>query len=254
MKFYFKKYFPVPPIVIALFFILITILSCTERTANLEKADSLAARGMYAQAEKELKNALIKTYSDTLQYARIRNRIKNIRRFRFFKPLDSLLRVNNWPQAFSEWQRLNRALKDSSEEVKRFYGFELFHKKSIIDSALNRANVYWDDLKEGLKFPSAKIALVRLKYETLGLHLAKQDSLEEARAMFDRSLRKIRLSKLSTAESKIYFAYMEGHFENCLRELKSLPDSLKDRHWKNLQFFLDNYGKTLTLDERFKLW
>jgi hypothetical protein len=149
---------------------------------------------------------------------------------------------------------LDSTLKDSSQKIRYFYGFHLYHKKSLLDSVLNKKQAYWNDQKKCLQFPSANTALVRLKYEALGLYLAQQDSLEEARAMFDRSLRKIRLSKLNTAEKKIYFAYMEGHFEECLHALQSFPDNAKDKHWKNLQTFLNRYGKKLTLDERFKLW
>ena len=246
----FVKQLKFPAIVLILFL----LLSCGGQPDDLKKAEQLTAQGLYTQAEAILRTALTKNYSDTLQYARIRNRIKIIHRLRFFETLDTLTTVEKWSQASAVWKDLNSALQDSTEKIRRFYGFTLFHYKSLIDSALGRENAYWNDVRKGLHFPTAKIPLIRLKYEKLGLHLAEQDSLEEAQAMFDRSLRTLRVTKLSAPLKKVYFSYMEGHFEECLHTLKSLPDSTKDNHWKNLQTFLNRYGNKLTLDERFKLW
>ncbi len=237
-----------------LFTICYPILSCREEAPNLKKADRLSAQGLYIQAEEFLRTALSKNYVDTMQYMRIRNRLKIIYRFRFFKPLDTLIAAKKWQQASVEWYRLNNALKDSSEKTMHFYGFDLFHKKSRIDSAMGSKKAYWSAIKKGLQFPSTNTKYIRQKYEELGFYLAEQDSLEEARAMFDRSLRILRVTELSDSLKEIYFSYMEGHFEGCLHLLKSLPDTVKDNHWRNLQFFLDKYGKELTLDERFKLW
>ena len=239
------------PAIVCLLFLL---FSCGEQPADLKKAEQLTTQGLYNQAERILKTALRENYSDTLQYARIQARIKIIRRFRFFQPLDTLIAAQRWPQADTVWRRLNSALNDSSKRIGHFYGFDLFHKKSILDSALNREDAYWNDLKKGLPFPTANQQLVRLKYEKLGFYLAERDSLEEARAMFDRSLRIIRISKLAVPQKKAYFFYMEGHFKECLHALQSLPDSAKDKHWENLQTFLKRYGNKLTLYKRFKLW
>lgn len=239
---------------LVLLFILMAFFSCSEAPADLNKAEQLTARGFYRQAEEVLKEALNQSYSDTLQYARIRNRLKILHRLRFFKTLDSLILSEKWSQASALWEKLNSALRDSTEKTRNYYGFTLFHYKSRIDSALGKTNAYWNGIRKSLRFSTVKIPLIRLKYEQLGLHLAEQDSLTEARAMFDRSLRKLRVARLSPALKQIYFDYMDGRFVNCLHTLKMLPDSLKDTHWKNMQFFLDTYGKALTMDERFKLW
>ena len=246
----FLKQLKIPAIVLIIFL----LMSCHEPSPDFKKVEQLTAKGLYTQAEAILKTALTKRYSDTLHYARILNRIKIIRRLRFFKTLDTLTIVGKWAPASTVWKGLYSALQDSTPKTRRFYGFTLFHYKSLIDSALGLKGAYWSALKRGLRFPTVKTALARLKYEKLGLYLAGQDSLEEARAMFDRSLRMLRVTKLNAPFNKVYFSYMEGHFEECLHTLISLPDSTKDNHWKRLQTFLNRYGTKLTLDERFKLW
>ena len=233
---------------------LLLSLNCHEPEAKLDTVDQLIHNGDYISAKTILKSELKKSFSDTLQYNRIHNRLKRIRQIQFFSPLDTEIQNKNWNAAKIVYNELTLALKDSSDTVKWAYSFNHFHKKSLLDSALQNNNDYFNSLQQAVKYPTTQKSLLRHKYEQLGLYLAEQDSLVSARENFDRSFRMVQISRLDSVLTPAYFLYMDGKFSSSLKKMQIIPDSLKDAHWQRLEKFLSLYADKLTLEQRFKLW
>lgn len=230
------------------------LFSCKEKTADLKLIDNLISDRNFKQATHLLEIKAQKIYSDSTQYDRINNRFVKIRRKLFFSGLDSLILINDWPNSDSLLTQMQKNLKDSSLEIQKKYFFELYHKKSVVDSALKRDPQYWKDLRNGLKYSFEDRKLIRLKFELLAQNMAEKDSLGEARILFDKSFRMVRYSELSNDLKKAYLFYMDGKFKDCASRLKQIPQEEKDANWVRLENFLNLYSDKLTTENRFKLW
>ncbi len=237
-----------------LFLIFSNLTSCKEKAAGLAPVDSLINNGMYNQATELLREYARKDYSDSLQYDRIQYRFEKIQQKLFFAGLDSMIRLKRWQRSDSLLERIQLSLKDSAKQIQKKYYFELYHKKSQVDSALKRDTPYWNDIRNGLKYTFEDANLVRVKYELLALHLAENDSLLKARILFDKSFRMVRFNQLNDNLKQAYLNFMDGKFNSCLLILKQIPEDQKDKHWKKLEHFLTLYANKLTIEERFKLW
>lgn len=233
---------------------IIFLSACKDKPTDLHEVDQLIKQKLYGRAGEILNIELAKDFSDTLHYSKIKNRLNIIQRLQFFKSLDDLTEQNKWQRSQAMWLRLKSSLNDSLKETRRLYGFALFHKKSMIDSALRQTDSYWQNLRKSVLYPTTSKKLLRGNFEKLGLQLAEQDSIKKARIMFDKSFRMIRISTIDKELSAAYFLYMEGKFRLCLAKLNQVSDKNKDAHWRRLEEFLTLYTDKLTLDERFKLW
>lgn len=237
-----------------IFFLLIYLHSCSDTKPSLKDIDSLIVQHKYQQALQLTQSELKKDFSDTLDYKRLKKRIKTIERKQFFASIEQEIEQDNWQIANTNWKKVYFTFNNSSKSLQKKYGFDLYYLKSSIDSALSDSSAFWQSVKRSLEFNTANHLLQRQRYEKLGIHLASRDSLKEARECFDRSIRKVRSHQLNPALLKVYSAYMEGNFNNCRDELNAIPDSLQNNHWRRLQKFLNLYAAKLTSEERFKLW
>jgi len=230
------------------------LLSCAEKTAELDEVDRQIEQKNYAQAKQLVLVKQQKSFSDTLQYARIKARLQRLEHLIYFQKLENLIFRKNWTEAETLSIRMQIGLTDSTFKSDPEYYFSLFHWRAVIDSALNRPDSSQVYLQKAIQLPTTQRYFLQDDLEKLGLILAKQDSLVTARRLFDQSLRMTRVSQLDTVLQNIYYLYMDGKFNECLKQFREIPDSLKSKRWKNLHLFLEKYGDQLTLDERFKLW
>ncbi len=234
--------------------LLFFILSCSEKTADLDQVDIQIKQKNYALAKQFLLAEQKKSFSDTLQYARINTRLKRIDHLLYFNDLENYALQKNWAKAEQVWIRKQIELSDSPANPIPDYYFSLFHWRAVIDSALNSPDSAQAYLQKAIRIPTTQRYLLQTDLEKLGFILAEQDSLVAARRLFDQSLRMLRISKLDKELQQIYYLYMDGKFGKCREQLKGIPDSLKSERWKNLQLFLEKFSEQLALDERFKLW
>lgn len=232
----------------------IAILSCSETVADLSQADQQIKQKQYALAKQLLLEEQKKSFSDTLQYARIRTRLQRLEQLIFFEKLQDLIFQEKWVAAEQLWHQKQRSLSDSAMASQKSYRFTLFHLHAVIDSALNRPDSMYFFLRKATCYPTRQRNLLRADLEKLAFYVADQDSLVKARRLFDQSLRMAKVSQLDSSLQQAYFLYMDGKFCDCRERLITIPDTLKSRRWQNLQTFLEKYSDRLNLDERFKLW
>lgn len=235
-------------LVLATFF-----FACSKERADLRQVDQWIAEGNYQPALTACREALKESYSDTTQFQRIRARIRYIQHGKFFHRLNNLVEKRDWMAAEKQALRLEKALSDSVAN-KRFYLFELYHLKSVIDSATADSAGYWMAIEKSLAYPTRQRKLKRRYYELAGLHWAHRDSLQQARIYFDRSFRMLPFNALNDLQKVAFLHYMEGRYDSCFVSLKSIPAVFKDSHWQRLEKLVRLLRKQKTDSTRFKLW
>jgi len=240
--------------IISITVLIILIAACSQDEANLETVDSLITIGKYEQAGKILHNFEMKSYSDTVQVKRIKARIRTLERKRFFKTPDKFIDVKMWDKADKSLDSLQRRINLLEKHRKQPYLFDYFYRKSIIDSALGKAEKSVQDMEQAVKHYTGEHEKLWRLYEKLAVYYAEQGEFVKARENLDKALRKTDLNNIKPELRRVFSLYMNGSFLKARDSLEVIPDSLKDKHWKTAQKFFEKYADKLTMEDRFRLW
>jgi len=234
--------------------LLMVIFSCSPSEADLEEADRLIESRHYAEALPLLQAELLKDFSDTTQYERIRHRIFLVHKGQFFEDLVRYRREKAWSMAAVELSRLDSVLRTIPEDSSRLFRFDYYIYHSEVDSVLGDREAWSMALYLATQFPLGNEETIRDIFAKLAFYQAEQADLEKAIDMMDSMMRAIQIRSMEPSFKSAFYLYMEGEFENALNQLKQIPVSEKDRHWKRLERFLEKYHNQLKQQNRFKLW
>lgn len=230
------------------------ITKCSEKEANLEKVDSLITIGDYIQAGKILRNFELQSYSDTIQVKRIKHRIKILNRKKYFNNIDILIENKEWSKSRENLDDLKIKIKKMNIKRMSAYYFDYFFRLSVVDSAHNEQDAVINSMENALEYPTSEHETLLVIYEKLAFYYAENDKMIKARENLDKALRKTDLSTIDPGLQKVFSFYMNGDFLKAKQLIINISDSVKDKHWKTTQLFLEKYGDKLTMEERFKLW
>lgn len=230
------------------------LVSCSDKKADLAQADQYIDQKKYDLAIQLLNQELRKGFSDTTEYQRIKQRIFIIKKHRFFAALDSSIFKRDWKEAARQIKQLKNRLKNMEQKVSRKHYFDLYYKKSLVDQHLNDEEAKISSLKKALKYWTNRHDLIQTIYEELAFYYAQKNEMVKAREMLDKSLRKTDIINLKGNLQKAFYSYMDGQYDKALEYIKEVPQEKKDKHWQNVEKFLEKYSDKLTMEDRFKLW
>ncbi|MCD6375659.1 MAG: hypothetical protein J7L94_09040 [Caldisericaceae bacterium] len=234
------------------FAFLIFLVACSSEP-DLTTIDRLIANGKFSQARKLIEQELQKEWSDTLQYKRLKYRLLKSEKGAVFAAIDSLIKINP-NQALQRLAQLEDSLKRMKTEKQKYFYFDLYRKRARIYKEQGQDSLWFQQCYKALRSFTDQYELKQDLFEQCAFYLAAKGKANQGLKMLDGSFREIRLHQLNPQLKKVYYAYMNGEFEKALTLLKNFPVSQKDRHWLNLERFLENYGQMLSKEERFKLW
>ena len=231
---------------------LIFLLNCASEP-DLEQIDRLITEGKFEQAKTPIEQELKKEWSDTLQYKRLEYRLIKVEKGQTFKRIDSLT-AQNPAQGLLSLISFEDSLQNMPRAKSRYFYFDLHVRKARIFKRLGRDTLWFKEAYKALNSFTDQYELKRDLFEQCAFYLAGQGKFDQGLKMLDNSFREIKLHKLQPELKKAYYAYLNGNFNQALTLLKNIEPEKKNRHWMNLQKYLENYAQNLSTEERFKLW
>lgn len=238
------------PVIIILLF----LLYCSQKEADLEEADQLIQSGQFNEALSLLREEMNKEYADTSQYDRIRHRIFLAQKGLFFKDVEALSGKGAWEPAGTGLKKLDSILQSLPQDSSKLYRFDYYLYKARVDSVLNGKEEWAKTLFQATHYPLGNPEQMKDIFIRLAFYHGKKENFDKARDMMAYMLRTIPVGSLDgPLKSALYF-YMEGKFSQALGQLQKIPSNEKDRHWKRMERFLERYHEQLSTQNRFKLW
>ncbi|MBN2423392.1 MAG: hypothetical protein JXR46_02480 [Calditrichaceae bacterium] len=228
-------------------------ITCTEKP-DIDSVDSLITSAKYKQALEILRRGQLMPGLNPAEKLRIKTRVEKVQRLLFFEKLNHHITVNNWEAAGKHADTLKYKITLLPEKSKDPYYFDYYHLKSKTDSALSGLEAWQISLEKANQYYTPEYQQVQEIYEKLAFYHARRGEFVKAREMMDKSMRKMNLSVMDSALSKVYQLYMDGKFTEACAELKDLKNINLDAHWQSARKFLNFYADSLTLEDRYKLW
>ena len=238
---------------IIVFIIGLFSIACTEKP-DINSVDSLITYGEYKQALEVLRRGQLMPGLNPAEKLRIKARVEKVQRLLFFEKLNQLLLANNWEAAAKHTDTLIYKISLLPEKSRDPYYFDYYHLKSKTDSVLSGIEAWRISLEKANQYYTPEYQQVQMIYEKRAFYHAKRSEFIKAREMMDKSMRKMNLSVMDSALSKVYQLYMDGKFTEACVELENLKNKKLDGRWQIVRKFLNSYADSLTLEDRYKLW
>ncbi len=236
---------------LTLLFILIN--SCVG-DVNLEPIDKLIEEKQYDEAINHIRAINLPPFPDSILIRRLKQRELLARKGKFFSGLDTLFLSGDSVKIENQLNLIKSRINMMDSVNARWYFFDYYNnlsKYALLKS--DRKNWIWN-IEKLEHLPTSGPDIKTALFIDAAFYLAENGDFENARNWLDKSLRGIEIEEGNIFLERVYKKYMNGKFKVADSILYQNKGSLTSFHWKRIQFFLNLYTDSLTLQNRFRLW